>query len=351
MQSEKTINGTIDVCNIGNYGSNPDEYVLEATREKYVGKCFKGVYIVGIKRIDAASSCKICRSNNSGDGFVDVVFTANAVVFARWDIITGVRVVSQQKMVICEYESKETGVKAVVVVLSKHAGALAVGQTISVRVGTVTHNPMQNRVSIEGMVLTCDPGAIVYRMSGVLGHSAVSELTPLYNAITTELNLRNKIISKNRGQLWFFEKLLYSYKGTAARGIDSSDQTVSAWSGGPTWQGPGILKSDGAQQKNILEIVHRVIGGEEVPVDGLWSRSLGLYRSSPLVSVADDGKAPPEWDSPFDNNPRIVFAQYMKNIYDYLVATREMVTVYPTTTEIDEHQNVWSVMVGEQKLA
>ena len=351
MQCEKTINGTIDVDNIINYASNADAYIRDAIGEKYVGRCFKGVYIVGIKQIVAASSCKICQSNNFGDGYVDVVFTANAVVFARWDIITGVRVVSQQKMVICEYESKETGVRAVVVVLSAHAGTLAVGQIISVRIRNVTHNPMQDQVSIEGMVLTCDPGAIVYRMSGVLGQSAVSELTPLYNALSTELELREKLISKNRGQLWFFEKMLYSYKGTAAQGVDSSDQTVSTWSGGPAWQGPGILKSDGAQQKNILEIVHRVIGGEEVPVDGLWSRSLGLYRSSPLVSVAEEGKAPPEWNSPFDNKPRIVFAQYMKNIYDYLVATREMVNVYPTTTEIDEHQNVWSVMVSAQKLA
>jgi hypothetical protein len=96
--------------------------------------------------------------------------------------------------------------------------------------------------------------------------------------------------------------------------------------------------------------VRRAIAGENVPVAGVWSRSLALYRSSPLVGVAR-GAPPAAWTT-VDGTPRAVFAEFLKNILDFLVATRELIEVYNTRELLDnKHHNLWGVMRAAQRPA
>ena len=87
-----------------------------------------------------------------------------------------------------------------------------------------------------------------------------------------------------------------------------------------------------------------------MPVSGYWARSLSLYRSSPLAARAL--QTPPEaWSPSVDSTPRAAFALFLKNILDFLVATREMVELYDTREVLDAHRNVWAVMRAAQKPA
>jgi hypothetical protein len=94
----------------------------------------------------------------------------------------------------------------------------------------------------------------------------------------------------------------------------------------------------------VLDIVRRVVGGERVPVAGVWSRSLALYRSSPLVAVVREGGAVPGAWTVVDGAPRAVFAEFLKNILDFLVATRELALVYNSRKLIEDHTSLWRTM-------
>jgi hypothetical protein len=66
--------------------------------------------------------------------------------------------------------------------------------------------------------------------------------------------------------------------------------------------------------------------------------------------VRGDNTIPSSWNV-IDGNPRIVFAEMLKNILDFLVATREMVAMYNSKELIDKHINVWTVMRAAQRTA
>jgi hypothetical protein len=328
MQYEKVIDGTIDIHNPINFCADKTRYLFAEIKSKFIGKCFKGVYIVSIKSVLDCSACHIIRTNSTGEGYVDVRFVASVVSYNRWDIITGIEVVSRQQLVI------GTTDRAVVSVLaSKAAETLAIGQKIAIRTVLAQHAPQQTKISVVGTLLTCDQAAPTYRLRGTLDHNAKIELEPMFRAIEAELQLREKLNTT------FFEQLLYSYRKKSA----ASGDTIKTWPGGPVWVGPSSVSHVG-EVKNVLEIVHRVINDESVPIMGSWTRALSIHRSSPLVMLVEPS------DTDIEGSVRVVFAEFLKNILDFLVAARELAAVYNTQELIDKHLNIWSVMRNAQKL-
>jgi hypothetical protein len=388
MQFEKVIDGTVDVANPINFCADKERHLMAELRNKYVGRCFKGAYILGVKAVLDSSACHVVRTNGSGEGYIDVRFLADVAVFSRWDVLTGVEIVSHQQMLVGVYEGgpaaradedpddaararpvgKTLGSKtarAVVTVLaSKAVEALAVGQKIAVRVVLAQHAPMQPQASVVGALLVCDQTAPAYRLRGALDQSARAELAPMLAVVELELEARAALIETRKADLWFFELLLYAFREIGAKAPETgakapeakakAESEVPAWEDGPVWSGPRALQAleAGAEATSALDIVRRAVGGESVPVAGVWSRSLALYRSSPLVAVArGEGAAVPAGWVVVDGTPRAVFAEILKNILDFLVATRELVEVYDTRELIDKHLNLWSVMRAAQRPA
>ena len=91
--------------------------------------------------------------------------------------------------------------------------------------------------------------------------------------------------------------------------------------------------------------------GESVPVAGVWSRPLSLYRSSPLAAHLADAHPPEDWGPVVDGNARAVFAEFLKNILDYLGAIRELPAVYGTPELIQQHKGLWEAMRRMQRPA
>jgi DNA-directed RNA polymerase subunit E'/Rpb7 len=379
MQFEKVIDGTVDVANPINFCADKERHLMAELRNKYVGRCFKGAYILGIKAVLDSSACHIVRTNGSGEGYVDVRFLADVAVFSRWDVLTGVEIVSHQQMIVGVYEGGAAAradedpdaararpgpkaARAVVTVLaSKAVEALAVGQKIAVRVVLAKHAPMQPQASLVGALLVCDQTAPAYRLRGALDQSARAELAPMLAVVELELEARAALIETRKADLWFFELLLYAFREPpGAKAPEAkAESEAPAWEDGPVWRGPRALQAleAGAEATSVLDVVRRAVGGESVPVAGVWSRSLALYRSSPLVAVVrgesreDPGAAAPATWTVVDGTPRAVFAEFLKNILDFLVATRELVEVYNSRELIDKHLNLWSVMRAAQRPA
>ena len=111
MLLEKLFEVTVDVRDPVNFCSDKDRHLLTELRNTYNGRCFKGVFIVRVKSISQASACRLSMTNASGEGSIDVQFLADVVVFSRWDILVGVKVVNTQQFLVGEYKAPRFGLR------------------------------------------------------------------------------------------------------------------------------------------------------------------------------------------------------------------------------------------------
>ncbi len=340
---QKDIDTTINVADPINFSADKRRHLLAELNNRYVGRCFSGVFICAIEAVNRMGPCLLARTNTSGEGSVDVQFRARVAVVGRWDILVGVALLHAQQIVVGKHAPRG-GPQSVVTVLAKGAESLAVGQKIAVRVIRAQHPPMQTHVSVVGTLLACDQTAPAYRLQGaaaVLPREARAELAPLLQRVETELERRGGL---DETKLWFFERLLYSYDEKSVSA--DAPTAVEAWSGGPSWRGPAAREPGRGAYQSVVAIARRlVVDGETTDMAGVWSRPLDVYRSSPLVA----SRAEPQPDEPLiEGSARVVMVEFMKNVLDFLTATRELVEQYDTPELVKSHFNLWGVMRAAQ---
>ena len=138
----------------------------------------------------------------------------------------------------------------------------------------------------------------------------------------------------------FFEGLLYAYAAPAGKGAAPAGKGAAEFD----WPGPEPLKRDYAEPslRNLPELVANYLQtSEAVSVSGEWSRPLSLYRSSPLVTVSPPNTHP----GAVEGEAGLVFGLFLKNILDFLVATRELSELYNPATNL----LVWDAMRQAQQ--
>lgn len=337
----RVFDATLNVADPIDFGADPDRYVLAALRAAYEGRCYMGAFIRRVVAVLRRGPCRLMRSNPSGEGFVDVQFSAEVTVFGRWDILVGVTIAAQQQVVVGVYDGDG---RAVVTLHAAKAETAAVGQKVAVRIVQANHSPGQEHAAVLGALLVCDGAAPVYRLAdgATLEPGACAGLVPLLDQIGDELRRRAAL---PREDLWFFERLLYAYKARDGA-PDEGDAALGAWAGpagaAGAYAGPELV--------DLPELVRGVRDGAPRRVGGLWTRPLALHRSSPGVAHlrgAEAAAAPADW-TPIDGTPREVFALLLKNILNFLRATRELVGCYPTREVRDAHANIWATMRAAQ---
>ncbi len=353
MGYEKVFDVTLNIQNPINFCADKDRAVRQALQSQYVGRCYKGAFICRVKEILQTSEVEIVKTNTSGAGVINVQFLAEVNVLAAGDILVGVTVVNVRQMVTGLFDPQDnTRAKVLVSLLATpETGTIIAQQKIAVQLQTVVHEPLKEYVVAVGKLLVCEESAPVYRLRGTLDKGARTELLPILENIDRELVARAKLVGSRMRDVWLFELLLYRYRSTAM-GREVDQEAPSGDPNVPAWMGPGFhAPNGGSQQRNVLDIVRRVVAGDEVMrIDGLWSRSLDLYQSSPLVSWAPDGKAPEAWGEAIDGSVRAAFAEFLSRILKYLVAVREMVELYDTNESMSSHRNIWSAMRHSQQL-
>jgi DNA-directed RNA polymerase subunit E'/Rpb7 len=337
MILEKVIDCTINIDNPIHFCTNKDEYLLKELNQNFVERCFKGVYIIEILHIVKCGPCAILK-NLSAEAYIDVSFAARAITYCKEDIITGVSIKSTQQIVI------GTTPNAVVTILAdKNSQFISMDQIIPVKVNIAHHSPHDSHISVIGSLLTCDQYAPTYfvKDSTLSKNSCGEDFHVFYKSIIHELKLREEMISNSKkGEIWFFEMLLYHFGANK----DAREQSVVC--DVASWHGPGGITE--GSHKNLLSIADQIINGDEgVSVGGFWSRPLSIYRSSPLIAHSQQNTAGAETVSA---PARIVFTTFLKNILDNLVCIREMVEVYNTEEMIRKHMNIWKIMKSAQRV-
>lgn len=323
MIFEKGFEVTIDIDDPISACADKKTYIMNELSRIYVNKCFKGSYILNIKKINKISECRIVKQTTDAIGVCDVQFNANVCIISKWDIIVGVEIKTTNIMItgLCD----EYGVATFVP--SKGANSLTVGQKAIIKVEMAKHDNM-HRVNIVGRFLECDKSNIVYLVNGALDNSAMADFALLVKNIKEELAERRKLDSS---KLWFFEHLLYVYAN------DTSKLQTTDCGNGDIWNGPI------GGNTNILEIANKVMNGETVNVSGYWSRPMNIYKSSPF---AERVESTPE--AYIESNPRMLFSIMLKNIYDNLNAIRRMVELYGDEEILNMHSNIWNHMRAAQ---
>ena len=354
LEFEKTFDATVDVPNPVQFCIDSQRNLLSELHNQFSGRCYKGALISRIIRIDHASACHIVATNGSGEGYIEVQFTASVKVFSKWDILTGVTIRHISHLVAGHYAPAGGSVAQAFVVLHPTPGVatLTVGQQIPVRI-TKSEHPARRPAVVYAALLTCDRAAPVYRVRGALDAAAGAELAPMLARVEGELALRAELERERAAQLGAAEALLYAYRG----GAPALSETIDAWAGGPSWKGPAQLRAldPAVNAVSVLDLVRRAAQGGAPPisVSGLWSRDLSIYRSSPLAGhIADKTQAPPsDWGAALDEPPRVVFALMLKNILDFLVATREIATSYDAPGTSENYAGLWGAMRLAQRPA
>ncbi len=356
MSEERRFTTDLTITNPIGFAANQAAAVLKLLQERFVDRCWMGTFVVSIAGVEKLSDLRIL-DNNSGYGTVNVTFRAICRTYARWDIIAGVKLTSRNQLLLGSPAVDEDGAKLVVSILPRNAETLRIAQLVPVRLTEVSHSPTKGTACAVGVLLTCDRAAPCFRIAtgGVLDPKEVESLAGLLEAVRAELMLREELLGARATGVSFFENLLYSFRKPAKDGaliteLPEFDEILSQ--GAPRWRGPArVAKSatvpSGFVPVNFLELALRAAAGETVKVDGQWSRTLDLYRSSPLAGRAQHGGAEAE-TAP----PRVVFGVLLRNMLSFLVAVRQLVELHgdpgAKTGSILEHENIWTVMRAAQ---
>ncbi len=327
MLFEKVYEITVNVDNPINFCTNKTKHVISEINNRYVGKCYKGSFIKELVKIIQISACNLVKTNNSGEAYVDVRFLAKVININQWDIIVGIEIKDIHQLIIGEYNKD---FKASIAIDNKKADMVNINQICCVRVIKSIYKPMNDYISVFSTILTCDKNAPIYKVTGDLEPKNIKfKLHLLMEEVKNELELRKQM---NKSDYLYFEQLLYSYKHK-----NKSEETILN-KNGTEWTGYVC----GNEVKNIIDIINTT---EVIDVTGYWTRSLFIYRSSPNVSfmkTIDDETKFVEM-SAYD-----VFAELLKNVYDFLKCIRQMVEIFPSVEIRNNHKNIWMMMKEQQ---
>jgi hypothetical protein len=297
---------------LSNALSASDAQILRRLNEDLSGNCYKGAFIEEVTEIRKRSAAYVIKTNTSGSCYIDVRFYAKVTVFNKWDVITGVVILSNQQILTGKYNNKA----AVTLLPGKGIELIAVGYIVPVRISLARHIPM-NKATIVGTIFAAEKIAPKYSVFGMVEKTPIIEY--LYGEIITELELRKAL---EPAKVEFFEDLL------TATVPETTTVPVTTFS--------------------ITTVAKAIIGGKPFEMTGIWYRPIGVRRSSDtFVSVVGDNKDTiAVFDDVVISKPNTVFEDFIKSMHDYLKAIREMCEQYD---DLKKYELLWRYMRENKK--
>lgn len=329
MLVEKTFITGVNIGDPVNYCADATQFLMNALRRQYGGRCYKGVYITRILEITKRSECVIVDTNLSADGVVTVEFRALVLVLGQGDIITGVRIQEGEEAKNILGVSDDEGKIVAIFQPSQGATVIRKNQVVAMRVLHAQAPPFRERLAVIGTLLVCDTRAAAYNVTTTLSEQDAAELGFLIDHIKRELDRRKHLVDTRKDDVFFFEELLYSYSG---RRTGTATAPVP---GAAAWVGPGGVKGGTGEDMNIFDVL-------AADTRGVWTRGLHLYRSSPFVTRLPSRGA--EEAGAVAAPARTVFEAFLKNMLDFLTVVNRMVQEFDPIEKIESHKNIWMAM-------
>lgn len=283
------------------------ENLMNLLNSEYKGKNFRGTNIISIDEIVQDDPCKIISSFIPSVYSITVKFRATVKLHNQWEIIPMLVFKEEHEMMI-SYSNNTT-----ITLLSRDAGIVKPGQRVCVRIYEVVAKPMEEFITIVGMLLTCEPGYMQYKITDTKYDA--SEIGKLISELKKSHEQRAKL---DRERLDFFENLLSSVKAPI------------------TWPCLGPEAKSG-----YLDISNAI---QAIKVGTVISRPLQICRSSSLVSLTDAAGAPTTEQS---LGPTLKLL--ITNMLDYSRAVNAMTAEY-TEKEIKDNANIWTYMRSKKPM-
>lgn len=260
----------------------------------YKNKCYKDCYITEINDIIKRSDCI-----TSGDtAYIDVEFTATAIVYNRGDMITGCEIKQRRK----EFLILKTQRENIFVNNDPLTEALQEKLKVPIIVKDVAYRPFSSEINITGSIFMLEKAFPRYKVSNTIQKDLPEELSAM--------------IKEQQDKLKQHDQKIYKV----------ITETVKAWPG--TQPVGNVVNLDDLESLKIGEVVGRDTRGD---------------LTQPTAYVADS-------DDYVELSISDIAQQLYTEYYNWLVFINEMCEVYNTEEQLKLHRAYWTILASRKKV-
>lgn len=306
------------------YSGDIESVILNKLRLRFENKCGQNSLITSIDRVVKRSKIRQVKWASDGSGVVNVQFEASAVVYNEGDVLTGCEIQRIEKnTILCKHETAIITIKASGVLRS-----LRVGQKILIRISTINYINGREKITIHGTPWSYPFRPVdIYVVDNVsLSPEDTSVLQRKIYEIDEEMKLRAEI---DKAQFKYFNDVFFagdSKKDLATFGVD------------------------------IVEYVRDLVTKKKKTSGVCITRHPNIDKTTPMVYMVskseDSGKLPESMLSGariINQSAKYALLVVLEDILRYNQMIREMISVYPTEKDIDQHANLWAIYAELKK--
>lgn len=187
---------TIEFC------TSKEEYTKRQLIQKYVGKCYDGVYVISIKKILRIGDCYYDKTNISATGTVIVEFIVECQQFVLNDVLFGVKVITDTGL---QSGFIDTNPMKALVSIKKEKDPITdkdidipvrKDQLIPIKIYAVEYTYAQSEARITAWFKGCKKDIILYKVNGVVTKEIIDNIKAYLENLKDEFIIYNSLIDK-----------------------------------------------------------------------------------------------------------------------------------------------------------
>lgn len=232
------------------FGTNAHHNALLRVRQGYERRCFKGCFIVAVRRVSRLSDLYINRTGTVGEATVDVEFDADCSRVGRGAFYAGVLLSRASHILMGNAVGPAAAREPIAVSIEDPSDVLAAGFVVPVVIGETVYASNQAQPAASARMLTCRRAAAAWRVcagSPAVGAALVDDA---WARLSAALAARRALAGSEQGSsvVRFFRMLLHSYSdapppaGVDVTGPLTSRAAVAEWAAalvaGSAWARP-----------------------------------------------------------------------------------------------------------------
>jgi hypothetical protein len=300
---------TVNILDPMYYATNPVKNLLIELSSIYNKKYILGHYIIKVVSIVSYSDCNICKTNDSGNGYVDVKFKADVMNFHKGTIIVGAKVVSDSKS--NKWMTAHYSDKYVSIALTFNSSGISNDQLLCLRIDKLAKVSNREIICASSNLFQCQKPIYCEITNPKI--EKTTEINLLIKRINDEYEKRNNQIAL----LWKIESLLTPVKTQINEKI---------WS---------TKKTDEYDLFLLSEIKHKY-----------FIRDKHTSLTSKFVKLTND--LDESTHTVFKSSAQNIYISLLVNILDNVTAINKMVNLYSSPEIAVKHQNIWALMEEAQ---